>query len=265
MTGVEVNWNGISSSTITGLVFENPKRSILGKPRGNFLTIPGRRGSWYFPEFRDRREITIPGFIEASTFSARRDAVTSLADWLDVDIQARLILGDDPTVYYEAVLTDPGEGMEWRDLAQFELVWEVQPYSLALVTTQIVLAGTNNYSTTFDPGLLTDVYPIIEIKPTNGTITSFDLTVNGDLLHWAGTILSGNTITINSGAAVVLNGVNTDLELLHAYDPAYLIMSAVTGVFPSLIPGTNSLQFMRLGGTATAVTITITYRKAYRK
>jgi phage-related protein len=267
MAGVEITWNSVSSSTIPGLVFTNPKRQLLGNHRGSFLEIPGRRGSWYFPELRGRRSIKVDGFVlqETGIFSDRRDSIVAMADWLDVDIQARLILGDDPSVYYEAVLGDCGDTDEWRDLGTFQLEWLVSPFSFATTVTNLVVASAVTTNTVFDPDILTPTLPVIEVKPTNGNITDFYISINGEALSWQGSLASGNTITIDTNSVVVTTGVNTDVELTGAYDPAAVQVSGVSGSFPYLVPGINTYGFHINTGTATAVTVTIKYRKAYRK
>lgn len=266
MAGVEITWNGTSSTTIPELVFQNPTRQLLGNHRGNFLSIPGRRGSWYFPEYRDRRSIKVPGFIMADSFPVgRRDAVTALANWLDVDIEARLILGDQPDVYYEAVLGDVGDTDEWRELGTFEIEFLVQPFSFALTASSIEFTHGVTLNTAFDPDLLAPAYPVIEITPTNGTITQFSFGLNGNSISFEGLVNSGQKITINSIAAIVQQGPNTDTELTGAYDPAQLAMSGVGGVFPYLQEGTNTINWYRDAGTATTFHTEIFYRKAYRK
>jgi predicted phage tail component-like protein len=239
MSGIEIVWNTFSSTDIPEVVFSNPVRQLLGPTRGTFQTIPGKKGSWYYPEFRDRRKITVPGFILADSYpTSRRDIIGEFADWLDVDIEARLILGDSPDVYYEAVLGDCGDINEWRELGQFELEWLVQPYSFALTTTLISLSATNSYTTTFDPDLLTIVYPVIEITPTNGTITGFVLAMNDDsflyqgALGFTGLVNSGSTLTIDCETGVVYSGAVYDSELTGAYDPDLLQMFWSIGRFP---------------------------------
>lgn len=264
--GVEVTWNGVSSTTIPELVFTNPTRQLLGSHRGSFLEIPGRLGSWYYKNLRGRRQITIEGFVQSTTFDGRRNAITALADWLDVDLEAKLILGDDPTVYYEAVLTDTGDTAEWRDVGTFILTWECNPYSFDLSTSSSVHNVDQDQTDIFSLGNLTVMAPVITITPTNGDITAFDLTLNDDALQWSGgTIISGGSLTINSISSVVTTGVNTDIELTGAYVVGNLSMSFVYGAFPFLIPGNNTLVYHQLSGSATAITITIYYRKAYRK
>lgn len=266
MPGIEVVWNGVSSTDIPELVFSNPVRQLLGGHRGSFLDIPGRRGSWYYPDFRSRRQITLPGFILSDTFpTGRRDAVTALADWADVEGEAHLILGDEPTVFYEAVLTDTGDTEEWRELGTFELTFMVNPYSFALDTSSVLENADDDFSDTIDFDLLTVVLPVIEITPTDGTITAFTLEINGETLSYTGLINMGDTLTINSIAAVVVEGTGVDIELIGVYDPGALVMGYVTGTFPYLQPGANSFHFVRVSGTATDININIRYRKAYRK
>jgi phage-related protein len=266
MAGVEIIWNAVSSTTIPELVFSNPVRQMLGDHRGSFQEVPGRRGSWYFPEVRGRRLITVPGFIQVDSFpTARRDAVLAVADWLDVDIEARLVLGDDPGFYYEAVLGDCGDVTEWRDVGEFEFQWHASPFAYELEGSEVELSATNNYNTAFDPDIFTPLNAVIEVTPTNGTLTDFDLGMNGESLSWQGNLLSGSTLTINGISTVVTLGSNTDTELTGAYDVNDLDMAGVMGRFPSLIPGVNTFNFHVNTGTATAITVVIHYRKAYRR
>lgn len=263
---MEIIWNGISSTTVPSVEFTNPVRQFLGTHRGSFLDIPGRRGSWYYPDARGRRTITVPGWVLTDTFPAdRRDALAALANWLDVDIEARLILGDDPDYYYEAVLGDCGDLTEWRQAGQFELQWMANPYAFALLSSLVSLSATDSYATSFDPDILTPLAPVIEITPTNGTLTDFDINLNGSSISYVGSVLDDDTLTINGISVVVTQGPSIDTELTGAFNPADLDLSGVSGAFPTLFPGSNTLSFHVNAGTATAITIDIHYRKAYRR
>lgn len=264
---MDIDWNGVSSATIPELVFSNPIREMLGSHRGSFLEIPGRTGAWYYPNVRGRRLITVPGFIQASTWPAgRRNAVTAVADWLDQDAESRLILGDDPSVFYLAVITDPGDVTEWRELGSFQLVWNCQPYSFAINPSVSSHVVDQSQTDVFDLGNLVTLAPVIVITPTNGTITAFNLTLNGDTLQWAGgTIALGNSLTINSISSVVTTGMSIDIELTGAYVPGDLSMTQVYGAFPFVRPGSNTLTYSQISGTATVINIDINYRLAYRK
>jgi predicted phage tail component-like protein len=238
---------------------------MIGRPRGPKVVIPGRAGFIHFDQPPGSRTITAECFIEGATPQERRDRFELLADWLDVQLQSPLILSDTADVFYLGVVEDSDEAQEWRDYGTFELIWEVQPYSYGLTPTEETWSSGVSETHNWDPEVKALVYPVIEITPTNGTLTSFDLVTNDDTLLYVGNVSNGATITINSIGAVVLAGVSNDVELTGAYDHNDLSMAGVAGQFPVLIPGTNSVQFIKGGGTATAITITVSYRKTYRK
>lgn len=262
-----ITWNSVASTTIPELVVGPVTRELVGAMRGNFVAVPGLEGDWFFSERRGRRRITAECFIEA-TIPTRRDTMLAVANWLDVEEEAQLIISDEPDVYYLGVLAEPPEPEEWREFGIFDLVWMVQPYSFATSLTVESFTSDTNDIHTWAAGLDVFVYPVVEITPTNGTMTGFTIITNADeSLTWAGTCASGDTITVNAIAAVVLAGVNTDLELTGAYDYADLSMQGVVGDYPRLIEGAgnNSLQFILDSGTATAIDVDITYRKRYRR
>jgi predicted phage tail component-like protein len=262
-----ITWNGAVSSGLTKVVFSNPVRQLLGSHRGSFQEIPGKRGSWYYPELRGRRTIKVPGFFleDAWASGGRRDAFMALADFLDVDIEGRLTFSDDPEYYYEAVLGDCGDITEWRELGTFELEWIVRPFALALNSSLSQFTANPNQQFAWDPDITTPLDPVIEITPTNGTLTWFDLIINGKQIRWYGILNSGQTLTINGISATVTQGVNTDIDLTGAYNAALLDMSNVNGDFPVLVPGMNTLWFIRQLGTSTSFTIKVHYRKAFRR
>lgn len=263
----EVIWNGVSSTAIPELTIGVVTRRMVGDIRGSYVSVPGREGAWFFPEKRGLREIRLECFVEGDTFPTdRRDAITAIADWLDVEVEASLVISDEPGVYYEATLSEPVTPEEWREFGVFEIAFLAQPYSLDLDTSSHSTTGDNDFIETWNPQLEVPVYPVITITPNNGTITEFDLEFNGETLHFEGLIPDDQTITINSISAAVTSGANIDTELTGAYDPDDLVMGGVSGKFPLMIPpSNNSYHFIRQGGTATSITIVVSYRKRYRK
>lgn len=267
---MEVTWNEISSTTIPGLVCGKVTRPLIGGHRGTFKEIPGRDSSWYFPEERGRRRITIECHVMSQTESpsfptGRRDQVTAVADWVDINQQAKLILGDEPTVYYNAVLVDPPDVDEWREAGIFDLTFEAEAYSYDLTPTEVTWEAVDDLPETIDFDILAPVYPVIEVTPTNGTSsTGFTLSVGGDILTYAGTVLVNNTVTINGIALVVLAGSNDDVNLTGAYNPINSLMGSVSGQFPILVPGNQEFELVS-SGTSTTFDVVITYRKRYRR
>jgi|SRR5690606_1893863 len=262
-----ITWNGVASTTISGLVIGQVTRSLVGEVQGTHVKIPGKPGSTYFPQSRGRRTISVDCFVEASTAAARRTAVDAVAAWLDVEVQAELYISDEAGVYYEAVLETSPDVDEWREFGVFTLVWKVNPYALDTnVDTESWTSGVNT-THNWDPGLDVWVEPIIEITPTNGTLTGFTLTANTDyVMSWTGLVADDDTLTINGIAKVVLGAPNSDVDLTGTFDLNDLVLSGFLGKFPILIaPGVNTITFLKLSGTATSFDIVVTYRKRYRR
>lgn len=264
--GKTITWAGNPSSDIPEFVIGKVTRPLIGATRGTYIDIPGRDGSWFFGERRGRRKLVAECFVQAATIGERRDVILQVADWFDVEIEAALVVSDEPTVFYYATVLEAPDIDEWREVGTFDLTWSISPYSLAIELTEETWTADISDLHSWVPDVEVVTYPVIEITPTNGTLTGFDLTVNGDTLEFTGNIISGSTITINSIAAVVVTGPNTDTELTGAYDTSAVNMAGVTGKFPMLLPATtNTVLFERTGGTATAITVTVAYRKRYRR
>lgn len=260
-----VIWNGVSSATIPELVIGPVTRRMLGDIRGTYVPVAGREGAWYFPEKRGMREIRMECHVEAASFpTARRDAITALADWLDVEVQASLSISDEAGVYYEATLAEPPTPEEWREFGVFDLVFLAQPYALDDLVSSEIQNGDDDFFFAFDPGIDIPVYPVIQITPNDGTIV--DLQVGGPSgLIFLGSIPMGQTLTINSISATVTSGVSIDTQVTGAYDPQDMVMNGVSGVFPVLESGANSIRIVNQSGTATDITVEFNYRKRYRK
>ena len=266
MSGHVVTWNGVSSVTIPELVCGKITRKLLGSHRGTFLEVPGRDSAWYFSEERGRREITIECHVMATTFAARRDAVTAVADWLDINQQAELTLGDESGVYYQAVLLEPPDVNEWREAGVFDLIFSAEAYSYAATVTELLVPMVDGVADSADFDLLAPVYPVIEVTPTNGTSsTGFVLTVGTDVLVYTGITAMGATVTINGVALVVLAGTNDDTNLTGVYDPVFSLMGAVSGQFPVLLPGAGQFLSITSTGTSTEFDVNFIYRKRYRR
>jgi len=259
-------WGGNPSTDIAGLVIGKVSRPLIGQVRSQYIDVPGRDGSWYFGERRGRRKLVAECFIQADTIAQRRDVVEQVATWYDVEIEGSLFVSDEPTVFYNAAVLEAPELDEWREVGIFELSWSIGPYGWAIEPTDELFTADADHLHSWNPGVEVVTYPVIQVTPTNGTLTGFDLTVNGDTLEYVGNILSGNTLTINSIAAVVLSGPNSDTELTGAYNPLAVSMGGVSGKFPMLLPAmTNTARFERTGGTATSIDVIVSYRKRYRR
>jgi len=263
-----VTWNAVSSTTIPELTIGKITRQLVGEHRGSFVSIPGRPGSHYFPEERGRRRITIECFIMAtdSGFPAgRRDAVTAVADWVDINAECALILSDAPGVYYNAVLVETPDVDEWRELGMFELVFDADPYAYATAGSSHLFSLVSGVPQTYDFDLRSQTWPILEVTPTNGTSTTgFSLEIAGQVIVYDTIVAVNDTVNINGLAMAVLAGASNDVNITGAYDPIDLLMGGVSGLFPILLPGDNDIEITSQGGTSTTFDVNVIYRKRYR-
>lgn len=264
----DLTLNGVALSTaVPAAKVLDVRRPLVGARRDRFVDVPGKPGSWTFPEQPGDRVIEFVVDVQADSFADRRAALTALADWCDLGAVAPLIIDDEPDRYHEAILDDQADPREWLVSAEIpRLSFRVGPYALASDASQEVLAvsGAGSDSGSFSIPDEIDAEPVIEITPTNGTITGFGFTLGADELDYTGpTVTSGNTVTINTISDTVTSGLSGDTMLTGAYNPAALVMALVGGVFPLLEPGENTWG-MTWDGTATAITVEISWRRRYR-
>lgn len=258
--------NAVALSTaVPSAKILRPARHLAGRRRHVTTDIPGRAGPWVFPEEPGAGTVELAISLNADSFAARRAAVSALADWADVGAVAPLILDDLPDRYYDAILDADTVPNEWLNHADISLKFLTGPYALAVAATSEPItatgAGTDGGSFTAADELEAD--PVIEFEAVDGTVTAFNLTLNGDTLGYGGpTIGAGQTITISSIADTVTQGVNGDTMLTGAYT-GVVILADVSGTFPEVIAGTN-VWALTWEGTATTIIITVTWRRRYR-
>lgn len=263
----DLNLNGVALSTaVPEALVVKVARQLAGARRNVFVEMPGRSGSWIFPEQPGDRTLTITLDIQAAGFAARREAVRALAYWADVGAVARLIIDDEPDRYHEAILDAAVDPAEWLvSVEQLEVPFRVGPYALALnlSTETLPVSGGSPESGSFVAPDTVEALPVIEITPTDGTMTSLTFTLNGRAITYAATILDDETISISSISDTVTAGASGDVDLTGAFIPGAVAMASVSGDFGRIIEGTNSWS-LQWTGTATAVTVTATWRERFR-
>lgn len=266
MTGTVITLNGATSAdSIPELLVVQVRRPLLGARRDAFVVVPGRAGSYAFAEEPGDASLRIDFDILGDTFEDRRDAVRRLADWADTPAgPVPLYVDDEPDRYYEAILEGGLDVDEWLLRASGALDYRVSPYALAadLSSATVLFSGSPD-SDTFAAADEIVALPVIEVTPTNGTLTGFTLTLNGDALTWAGLVADDATLTISSISATVTTGANVDVNLTGTFVVGSLDMADVDGTFPLIVPGSNAIA-LTWSGTATNVTVEVTWRRRYR-
>jgi predicted phage tail component-like protein len=261
--GYAINYNGVSSSTIPAFVCETIERQLIGKRRHQFEEIPGMPGAWLFPEQAGLREITIHAYVLSDQWpTGRRDALKDVATWLETTAFSKLILGDDPTVYNMAVLSEAPVPVEWRGLGTFDLVFEALPYTYDLAVTHQTdtkTPATQTITVVNNGDVPTDF--ILTVTPAVNA-TSVVVSANGKTLTVAQPVTHAGQLTINGIAKVVETGPITDTDLQGIINPAKLAMANVSGNFPQLKVGSNNITITVTGDTG--YTSDLYFRNQYR-
>lgn len=265
MTDVTLNTVALSTAVPAAEVLR-VARQLTGARRTVFVDVPGRAGSWTFAEQPGDRLLTVTVHIGASSFDDRRAAVRELAYWAEVGTVAKLIVDDEPDRYHDAILADGVDVNEWlTEAPAIDLPFRTGPYANAIEISEetLALAGGSPKSGTFEIPDTVEALPVIELTPTNGSITSLTLTINGAALTYGTDIADDATVTISSLVDTVFTGANIDPSLAGLLNPAAASMAEVSGEFPRLIEGVNDWA-LAWTGTATAITIDIRWRERFR-
>ena len=262
-----VTINSVTSTTgVPELRVRRVDRDLLGEARDVRQDLAGKAGSWNYPEEMGDRTIVVHGWLQAESISAKRTAIHNLADWCRTTAEVSLSVDDETDRYYLVTLDkwDVDTSMRYPSVT---LTFVGSPFGFATSesTQSEAVSGAGSDSGSFN---ITDdvaAEPVIEVTPTNGTMTSFQLTVNGASVSWTGLLADDQTITISSLSQTVTTGVNTDVNLTGAFDPNDVDMETVTvsaAGFPELVNGSNAWS-ISWTGTATTATIEFTWRKRF--
>lgn len=266
--GYTLTYDGVASTTLPQLIVEKVTRKMTGKNRDIYREVAGREGAWRFGEKKGLRSIVAECAVVSTGFpTTRRADLVAIADWLDKGGFKKLIISDEPDRFYRAILANEPEIDEWREWGKFSLEFTAEPYAydntINLRTfSHTVGTPTDNWTSTGK--VIT--YPVVDITAVGGSLTSVTVSFNGDIITYGSTILSGQSISINSIGYVVVTGVNGDTDLVGDFSTFAAAMSDVSGTFHHINPGVNNFITVTagVGSTATSMTSNVRWRERYR-
>ena len=270
---IEATLNGVAlASACPEAVITAVNRPLGGNVRTEFVEVPGRAGAWAFDEEPGEMTITVDIDVLVDDIADRRAAIATLRGWAQTPAgRSELIFDDEPDRYWSVKFSTAPPMVDDEYVGQTTLTFSAEPYALATTaSTQGESASGSPDSGSFSITDEVDAEPEVVITPTNGTVTSFTLDVNGAEVSWQVanpgvpiTILSGQSVTISSLSDTVLLGTSGDTNLTGAFDPddVDMVSVAITG-FPILAPGLNTWS-LSWTGTATAVDVDFTWRERF--
>lgn len=257
-TPTVITYAGVASSTIPELYVEAVSRQITPGVRDVYVDVPGRDGSWLFPNAAGDRTISAQFAIVGDTLPERRAAVRKAARWLWRPGSRRpLIISDEPDRFYRAMLAGGVDSAEALALGRFSAEWRTAPYAEAVDADTDTVAGSGTVTVVDSDDLADELYPSVEVTAAGALGSGFTLTVGAYELVYGSAVSAGGKVTISAVSSTVTTGADTDTDLDGTFDVSALAMTAVTGRFPRLVAGDNTVA---VTGGATAV---LRWRRRY--
>jgi predicted phage tail component-like protein len=263
--GTVMTFGGTASDSFDGLLIARVSRPLRGEVRDDIVQVPGREGFWLFEEKPGQRIITVSMSILGDDFETRRQTVIDVADWLDQAGLQELIFDDESDRFHLGKLAKAPDPDEWLNHAGFEVDFICEPYSYATTISEENLVCADGVVETFIAPDKVEGVPVVEVTAKGGDLEGFELNFNDEVLVYGDTLAQDATITISTLSYTVTTGTNQDIDLEGFFDPDDLNMVNVSGDFPIIVTGTNSVTVdYGVGSLAGTVEVDVYWRRRSR-
>lgn len=242
---------GIDSATLLHVL--GVRRTVLPFQRDVYESIPGRAGTYQFPEeLGDRPVLVSAGLIGTSqgNLIAQERAV---AEWLRTRTRERLIFDDDPDWYFMAKVANEAAVTDSLDLGGFEIEFRCDPYVYAL--NEGSPSAALGASFTFDSDYAPDVPPRIVVYAVTD-LTSPSVTLDGTTIGYAGILPAGDALvwdSVDFWSLLYDDGTEGTDVRDGAFDPTLGDPVEPEGDFPTITQGANVVTSEAVSGTGTVV------------
>jgi predicted phage tail component-like protein len=258
--------DGVGIATVADVDVLDVVRPFLPAPRDVRIDVPGRAGSLVYDEEPGDRELAVRCAYVASDLADRRSTIQDLAVFLYGTATQKIIVSDEPDRYWRGRLSVGPTPREILVLAEFALVWIVEPFALGVSVSTVT--KTQTVAGAFGPASFTgggDVKTPPSIKVTagaSGMVGGFVLNVNGTLLTYASNLAAFEPVTVSTVSSLVLSSLGVDADLTGAFDPDDVAMRDVSGDFGDIEPGSNLITITP-AGSSNGASVSIDYRKRF--
>lgn len=214
-------------------------------PNNNFQTVPGRDGSPFMGGQLIGGTVSVKVSVIRKTPAARREALSTLFMWLDVDEPKLLVMDDQPDIAYKAI---PSGEMPITSYTNAD--------SVTLNFKLIEAAAYGNTVTLTVPSGGSVTFNVDGTYPTKPTITA-DAVRDSSSLVWGLRLDDGDFLHVQTGAAaarsIVLDCENRTLTVQGA-----VALPTLDSDWFALTPGEHTITMDNGTGAAT-----ITYQERW--
>ena len=221
-------YNNKDSYENFGVVINVKPPSVVPENNIEEYEIPGRDGNLTI-DYKTKKSYILP--LECTIMDKGR--IEEVKTWL-MNTSSDLVFNWDPDYKYQArIINKIDISQSLKTFGEFPLLFKVFPYKFSIGDGLITLTSTGTiYNGTGNASL-----PIIKVFGT-GAIT---LTINSKV------------VTLTN----IIEYVTIDSEIMDCYKETQLMNNYMTGEFPVLIVGTNTISWT---GTVTKVEIVPNFR-----
>ncbi|MGG3737247.1 distal tail protein Dit [Aeribacillus pallidus] len=236
------------------IIVNNIGRPILPPQILSTKEIYGRPGAFFFEKRHGPIVLPVEVTLNEKDHTNYRALVRQLAVYLDSDEPGPMIFSDEPDKFINGILMDESALDEIATMGRGELQFYCpDPYWYAV--NDDVMSWSNPGTYTLDRQGTANSNPLIEIQGTNSS-GSIELTTDNTTIKFTGTLLSGETLVLDSEyiTAYIVKTDGTQVSAIHDIDNIN---------FPVLVPGANQLTISVNGG-ATVTQFKVTARSRWK-
>ncbi|MED4904128.1 distal tail protein Dit [Parageobacillus thermoglucosidasius] len=241
-------FNGLDSRDFS-LRISNISRPLLPEIRDHYEQIPGRHGSYLFPQPFGDRIVTVSCLLQTRTVEERLQMVRRISSWLSTNNKAMLWFSDEPDVFYLAKVSKAPDFEELLTLGRFVVEFTCEPFKYAADSREEFFdMDSNSVQSLYNNGTA-EAYPTIVISAEYGEIDRPKITINDKYLLYTGLLTAGSTIEFNTEYFLANKSMERDILTTGAYDSSEdSILAYIDGEFGALMPGANTISYNSMNG-----------------
>ncbi|MBW7652166.1 distal tail protein Dit [Anoxybacillus sp. ST4] len=237
------------SSKDFSLRISHVSRSVLPEIRDHYEQIPGRHGSYLFPQPFGDRIVSVSCLLKTHEKSERMQTITRISAWLSSDRKRMLVFSDEPNVFYMGKVKSSPNFEEIFTFGKLTIEFVCDPFKYAMEAQEILFEMDSNSVQYISNGGTAETYPSVVIQAAYGEIQNPKITINDKYLLYNGILTPNSSIEINTESFLATKSMERDIVTTGAYDTAENnILSMIDGEFGALLPGGNTLAYSSANG-----------------
>ncbi|WP_236631747.1 distal tail protein Dit [Anoxybacillus sp. UARK-01] len=231
------------------LRLSNISRPLLPEIHDHYEQIPGRHGSYLFPQPFGDRVVSVSCCLKTRTIAERIEIARRISAWLSTNEKDMLSFSDEPDVFYLAKVNKAPDFEEFLTFGRFTVEFLCEPFKYSVFSKQVVFEMDSNSVQYISNGGTAETYPSLVIEAAHGEIQNPKITINDKYLLYNGALTPNSAIEINTESFLATKSMERDIVTTGAYDTAENnILSMVDGEFGALFPGGNTFAYSSANG-----------------